>query len=149
MIFFIWIKRHIPLLNTVILLSSGASLTWAHHAILINKISQRKIALGRTSILGLYFTILQGFEYLEAPFSLNDSVYGSCFFVATGFHGLHVIIGTTFLIICFFRLLKLHFSLYHHFGFEARAWYWHFVDVIWLLLYSSIYLWGLYFVSII
>ncbi|KAB7499866.1 Cytochrome c oxidase subunit 3, partial [Armadillidium nasatum] len=89
--------------------------------------------------LGVYFTALQAFEYIEASFSIADSVYGSTFFVATGFHGLHVLIGTTFLLICFVRLIKAHFSPAHHFGFEAAAWYWHFVDVVWLFLYISIY----------
>nr|QDI93925.1 cytochrome c oxidase subunit III [Tuxedo bicinctus]QDI93938.1 cytochrome c oxidase subunit III [Tuxedo bicinctus]QDI93951.1 cytochrome c oxidase subunit III [Tuxedo bicinctus] len=132
----------IPLLNTVILLCSGISITWAHHALMEKNHNQTSQGLIVTVILGIYFTILQGFEYLEASFTISDSVYGSCFFMATGFHGIHVIIGTTFIIICLMRHLKFHFSSKHHFGFEAAAWYWHFVDVIWLFLYITIYWWG-------
>nr|YP_010267099.1 cytochrome c oxidase subunit III [Arcte coerula]UIF93619.1 cytochrome c oxidase subunit 3 [Arcte coerula]UNP54898.1 cytochrome c oxidase subunit 3 [Arcte coerula] len=132
----------IPLLNTIILISSGISVTWAHHAIMENNNSQMTQGLFITIILGIYFTILQAYEYLEAPFTIADSIYGSTFFMATGFHGLHVIIGTLFLLICLIRHLKNHFSSNHHFGFEAAAWYWHFVDVVWLFLYISIYWWG-------
>nr|AGO28070.1 cytochrome c oxidase subunit III [Opistoplatys sp. HL-2013] len=132
----------IPLLNTVILLSSGISVTWAHHSIMNKNHSQTSQALFITVILGLYFTILQGYEYFESPFTISDSTYGSCFFMATGFHGIHVIIGTTFLAICLMRHMMCHFSDKHHFGFEAAAWYWHFVDVVWLFLYISIYWWG-------
>nr|YP_009643394.1 cytochrome c oxidase subunit III [Pyrrhopeplus carduelis]APO08811.1 cytochrome c oxidase subunit III [Pyrrhopeplus carduelis] len=132
----------IPLLNTMILLSSGISVTWAHHSLMNNSHNQTKISLMITVILGILFTILQGFEYLEANFCISDSIYGSTFFMATGFHGLHVIIGTTFLITCLMRHMMFHFSKTHHFGFEAAAWYWHFVDVVWLFLYISIYWWG-------
>nr|UPL65873.1 cytochrome c oxidase subunit III [Thaumastocoris safordi] len=132
----------IPLLNTIILLTSGISMTWAHHAMMENNFNNVKQGLLITSLLGLYFTALQGFEYYESMFSISDSVYGSCFFLATGFHGIHVIIGTTFIIVCLYRHLMCHFSSKHHFGFEAAAWYWHFVDVVWLFLYISIYWWG-------
>nr|AML26230.1 cytochrome c oxidase subunit III [Scirtidae sp. BMNH 1274304] len=132
----------IPLLNTLILLTSGLTVTWAHHSLIENNFTQAKQGLILTVILGIYFTILQGYEYIEAPFTISDSVYGSCFFMATGFHGLHVIIGTTFLLVCLIRHIKNHFSSIHHFGFEAAAWYWHFVDVVWLFLYISIYWWG-------
>lgn len=132
----------IPLLNTIILLSSGVSVTWAHHRLIENNHSQTKQGLIITVILGVYFRILQAYEYLEAPFSFADSVYGSTFYIATGFHGLHVIIGTTFLGVCLIRLTKNHFSSSHHFGFEAAAWYWHFVDVVWLFLFVTIYWWG-------
>nr|QTZ20406.1 cytochrome c oxidase subunit 3 [Spodoptera pectinicornis] len=132
----------IPLLNTIILISSGVSVTWAHHAIMENNNSQMTQGLFITIILGIYFTILQAYEYFEAPFTIADSIYGSTFFMATGFHGLHVIIGTMFLLICLIRHLNNHFSNNHHFGFEAAAWYWHFVDVVWLFLYISIYWWG-------
>nr|ALO77255.1 cytochrome c oxidase subunit 3 [Mikadonius gracilis] len=132
----------IPLLNTLILISSGLTVTWAHHSIMENNYNNSIQALLITVILGIYFSILQAFEYQEAPFSISDSTYGSSFFMATGFHGLHVIIGTTFLLICLIRLYKNHFSQTHHFGFEAAAWYWHFVDVVWLFLYISIYWWG-------
>nr|YP_010576259.1 cytochrome c oxidase subunit III [Samia watsoni]UZN43796.1 cytochrome c oxidase subunit III [Samia watsoni] len=133
---------HIPLLNTIILISSGVTVTWAHHALMENNYSQTTQSLFFTIILGIYFTILQAYEYLEAPFTIADSIYGSTFFMATGFHGLHVIIGTLFLLICFLRHNSNHFSSAHHFGFEAAAWYWHFVDVVWLFLYISIYWWG-------
>nr|UEP16597.1 cytochrome c oxidase subunit III [Pyrrhocoris tibialis] len=132
----------IPLLNTMILLASGISVTWAHHSLMNNMHNQTKISLMITVILGILFTILQGYEYLEANFCISDSIYGSTFFMATGFHGLHVIIGTTFLITCLLRHMMFHFSKSHHFGFEAAAWYWHFVDVVWLFLYISIYWWG-------
>nr|YP_009353150.1 cytochrome c oxidase subunit III [Pachliopta aristolochiae]AOW31938.1 cytochrome c oxidase subunit III [Pachliopta aristolochiae]UER94214.1 cytochrome c oxidase subunit 3 [Pachliopta aristolochiae] len=132
----------IPLLNTIILISSGITITWAHHAIMENNFSQMTQGLFLTIILGIYFSILQSYEYFEAPFTIADSIYGSIFFIATGFHGLHVIIGTIFLSICLFRHLNNHFSINHHFGFEAAAWYWHFVDVVWLFLYISIYWWG-------
>nr|QMS48771.1 cytochrome c oxidase subunit III [Osmylus lucalatus] len=132
----------IPLLNTAILLSSGITITWAHHALMNNNYTQTIQGLFFTVILGIYFSILQGYEYMEASFTISDSVYGSTFFMATGFHGLHVLIGTTFLLICLIRQIKFHFSSLHHFGFEAAAWYWHFVDVVWLFLYISIYWWG-------
>nr|AXS65092.1 cytochrome c oxidase subunit 3 [Cucujoidea sp. 8 KM-2017] len=132
----------IPLLNTLILLSSGLTVTWAHHSLMENNYTQTLQGLSLTIILGIYFTILQGYEYIEASFTISDSVYGSSFFMATGFHGLHVIIGTTFLLVCLIRHIFFHFSSIHHFGFEAAAWYWHFVDVVWLFLYISIYWWG-------
>uniref|UniRef100_A0AAU7YRN2 Cytochrome c oxidase subunit 3 n=1 Tax=Rhopalus kerzhneri TaxID=3151525 RepID=A0AAU7YRN2_9HEMI len=132
----------IPLLNTMILLCSGISVTWAHHSLMNGKHSQTSKALMTTVVLGIYFTMLQAFEYIEAKFCISDSIYGSSFFMTTGFHGIHVIIGTTFLLICLARHLMFHFSKTHHFGFEAAAWYWHFVDVVWLFLYISIYWWG-------
>jgi len=115
----------VPLLNTAVLLASAL-----------------------TILLGFYFTALQAMEYYEAPFTIADGVYGSTFFVATGFHGLHVIIGSTFLAVCLIRQIQYHFTSEHHFGFEAAAWYWHFVDVVWLFLYVSIYWWGSYLSSI-
>nr|AAL66243.1 cytochrome c oxidase subunit 3 [Ostrinia nubilalis]QPF23502.1 cytochrome oxidase subunit III [Ostrinia nubilalis] len=132
----------IPLLNTIILITSGVTVTWAHHAIMENNHSQMTQGLFLTIILGIYFTFLQAYEYLEAPFTIADSIYGSTFFMATGFHGLHVMIGTMFLLICLIRHINNQFSNNHHFGFEAAAWYWHFVDVVWLFLYISIYWWG-------
>lgn len=131
----------IPLINTIILISSGISITWCHHSIINKNFPERKCRLLITIILGIYFTVLQAFEYFESAFSISDSIYGSTFFIATGFHGLHVIIGTSFLFICLLRIHNLHFSPIHHFGFEAAAWYWHFVDVVWLFLYISIYWW--------
>nr|AQM57882.1 cytochrome c oxidase subunit III [Dendrolimus kikuchii] len=132
----------VPLLNTIILISSGVTITWSHHAMMENNYTQTNQSLFITVCLGIYFTILQAYEYIEAPFTIADSIYGSTFFMATGFHGLHVMIGTIFLIICLIRSLNNHFSKNHHFGFEAAAWYWHFVDVVWLFLYISIYWWG-------
>ena len=132
----------VPLLNTAILLSSGATVTWAHHAI-VN--GQRKLAISGltfTVFLGIIFTALQAMEYYEAPFAISDSVYGSTFFMATGFHGFHVLIGTTFLLVCLIRLVFHQYTRHHHFGFEAASWYWHFVDVVWLFLYITIYWWG-------
>nr|YP_009116608.1 cytochrome c oxidase subunit 3 [Polynemus paradiseus]BAQ20935.1 cytochrome c oxidase subunit 3 [Polynemus paradiseus] len=132
----------VPLLNTAVLLASGVTVTWAHHSIVEGNRKEAIQALVLTVILGLYFTALQAMEYLEAPFTIADGVYGSTFFVATGFHGLHVIIGSTFLAVCLLRQIWYHFTTQHHFGFEAAAWYWHFVDVVWLFLYVSIYWWG-------
>nr|YP_009469775.1 cytochrome c oxidase subunit III [Eomantis yunnanensis]AVE15776.1 cytochrome c oxidase subunit III [Eomantis yunnanensis] len=132
----------VPLLNTTVLLASGITITWSHHGLLENNYDQAVQGLFLTVVLGIYFTALQLYEYIEAPFTIADSVFGSSFFLATGFHGLHVIIGTTFLITCLYRMLFMHFTSNHHFGFEAAAWYWHFVDVVWLFLYVSIYWWG-------
>nr|AVV48241.1 cytochrome c oxidase subunit III [Bitectipora retepora] len=131
-----------PLLNTVLLLSSGVTVTCAHHSLLAGFYTDTQLSLLFTVLLGLDFTIVQYAEYLETSFSITDSVYGTTFFVATGFHGLHVIIGSIFLIVCFFRHMLLHFNTSHHLGFEAAAWYWHFVDVVWLFLFISIYWWG-------
>nr|AXS66468.1 cytochrome c oxidase subunit 3 [Cucujoidea sp. 27 KM-2017] len=132
----------IPLLNTLILLTSGFTVTWAHHSIMENNFKQATQSLFLTVYLGLLFTFLQMIEYIEAPFSISDSIFGSAFFMATGFHGLHVMIGTMFLTLMLLRLIKNHFSNIHHLGFEMAAWYWHFVDVVWLFLYISIYWWG-------
>nr|ALO76176.1 cytochrome c oxidase subunit 3 [Mylabris sp. MYL01] len=132
----------IPLLNTLILLTSGLTVTWAHHSLMENNYNQSLQGLMATVILGIYFSLLQGYEYYESTFTISDAAYGSSFFMATGFHGIHVIIGTTFLLVCLMRHYNNHFSQIHHFGFEAAAWYWHFVDVVWLFLYISIYWWG-------
>nr|YP_010021604.1 cytochrome c oxidase subunit III [Pnyxia scabiei]QOL10545.1 cytochrome c oxidase subunit 3 [Pnyxia scabiei] len=132
----------IPLLNTMILLSSGITVTWSHHSLMEKNFDQMTKSLFITIILGIYFSTLQAYEYLEASFSIADSSYGTTFFIATGFHGLHVLIGTTFLLTCLIRHMSHHFSSTHHFGFEAAAWYWHFVDIIWLFLYITIYWWG-------
>merc|ERR1712098_809282 len=110
--------------------SSGVSVTWAHHALMAGDYKQVTAGLSITVLLGFYFTALQGLEYYEATFSFADVVYGSTFFIATGFHGLHVIIGSLFLLVCLVRHTKTEFSAGHHFGFEAAAWYWHFVDVV-------------------
>nr|YP_010234378.1 cytochrome c oxidase subunit III [Gallotia atlantica]QTA72531.1 cytochrome c oxidase subunit III [Gallotia atlantica] len=132
----------VPLLNTAVLLASGVTVTWAHHAIMGGNRKNAIQALTLTISLGLYFTALQAMEYYETSFTISDSIYGTTFFVATGFHGLHVIIGSAFLIVCLLRQTLYHFTTKHHFGFEAAAWYWHFVDVVWLFLYVSIYWWG-------
>lgn len=132
----------IPFLNTVILLSSGAAVTWAHHAIILEYRQQALQGLSLTIFLAILFTAFQAFEYLEAPFTISDGIYGSTFFLATGFHGFHVFVGTLFLTVCLVRLYKGHFTSNHHFGFEAAAWYWHFVDVVWLFLFVAIYWWG-------
>ncbi len=134
--------NEIPLLNTLILLSSGCTVTWAHHAITLGLRYEAICALILTIIFAVIFTALQVFEYNEASFNISDGIYGSTFYMATGFHGFHVIIGTLFLTVCLFRLIKYHFTTTHHFGFEAAAWYWHFVDVVWLFLFISIYWWS-------
>lgn len=132
----------VPLLNTALLLSSGASITYSHHSILAGNKAHTLYGLIITILLGIIFTMVQAFEYIEASFTIADSVYGSAFFVATGFHGLHVLIGTLFLIVCLFRLINNHYTKHHHNGFEAAIWYWHFVDFVWLFLFISIYWWG-------
>lgn len=132
----------IPLLNTIILLSSGISITWCHHSLINRNKTERVGSLFLTIFLGLVFSLIQYIEYKNASFSIADSVYGSIFFISTGFHGLHVLIGTIFLIVNFFRILRGDFSSIHHFGFEAAAWYWHFVDVVWLFLYLLVYFWA-------
>ncbi len=132
----------VPLLNTAVLLASGVSVTWAHRALNEGSHWDAILSLSLTILLGAYFTILQLNEYSDAPFTISDRVYGSTFFVITGFHGAHVIIGTTFLLVCLYRLNNHHFSTTRHFGFEAAAWYWHFVDVVWIFLYLSLYTWG-------
>jgi cytochrome c oxidase subunit 3 len=133
---------HLPLLNTLILLTSGTTVTWAHHAILHNDREGAKQALWITIALGVLFSLCQAFEYSHAAFSYSGNIYGATFFMATGFHGFHVIVGTIFLAVCLFRLYKGDFTPKQHFGFEAAAWYWHFVDVVWLFLFASIYVWG-------
>nr|YP_011014880.1 cytochrome c oxidase subunit III [Caliscelis rhabdocladis]WQB38574.1 cytochrome c oxidase subunit III [Caliscelis rhabdocladis] len=132
----------IPLLNTIILLSSGATITWSHHSLINNKMKMSIKSMMITITLGIYFTILQKMEYNQSQFSISDSVYGSTFFLTTGFHGMHVIIGTSFLVVCIMRMKKMHFSKFHHLGLESAAWYWHFVDVVWMFLYISMYWWG-------
>jgi len=132
----------VPLLNTILLLSSGASVTLAHHSIILGSKYYASVALIVTICLAIVFTALQGFEYATADFTISDGIYGSTFYMATGFHGFHVIVGTLFLAVCLFRLYINHFTKQHHFGFEAAAWYWHFVDVVWLFLFITIYWWG-------
>jgi cytochrome c oxidase subunit 3 len=132
----------LPLVNTLILLLSGTTVTWAHHALLENNRKGLIWGLLLTVVLGFVFTLMQAYEYLHAGFKFSGHIYGATFFMATGFHGFHVIIGTIFLAVCLFRALKGHFTPKQHFGFEAAAWYWHFVDVVWLFLFISIYVIG-------
>jgi len=131
-----------PLLNTLILLCSGTTVTWAHHALIHGDRKGLKTGLWLTIILGVLFSSIQAFEYAHAPFPFGAINYTSAFFMATGFHGFHVLIGTIFLIVCLVRAYKGHFTPRQHFGFEAAAWYWHFVDVVWLFLFVAIYVWG-------
>jgi cytochrome c oxidase subunit 3 len=133
---------HLPLLNTLILLTSGTTVTWAHHALLTNDREGLKQALWLTILLGALFTIVQVYEYGHAAFGFAGHIYGATFFMATGFHGAHVLIGTIFLAVCLLRAYKGHFTPERHLGFEFAAWYWHFVDVVWLFLFAAIYLWG-------
>jgi cytochrome c oxidase subunit 3 len=132
----------IPLINTLILLLSGTTVTWAHHAMLENDRKGLVNGLILTVFLGFIFSCFQAYEYHHATFTLDGNIYGATFYMATGFHGFHVIVGTIFLAVCLFRSMKGHSNSEHHFGFEAAAWYWHFVDVVWLFLFAAIYIWG-------
>jgi cytochrome c oxidase subunit 3 len=132
----------IPLLNTIILLSSGAAVTWAHHSLIGGRRSNANIGIALTVILAIAFTGLQAYEYYEAPFTFADGVYGTTFFMATGFHGLHVMIGTMFIIVAWSRFMRYHLTDLHHLGFESSILYWHFVDVVWLFLFVALYWWG-------
>jgi cytochrome c oxidase subunit 3 len=132
----------VPALNTAILLTSGASITWAHYALVKNDREQVRLGFIVTLFLAVLFTSFQLMEYFESTYFLSDGIYGSIFFTITGFHGIHVFIGTCFLLVCFFRYLNFHFTPKHHVGFQAAAWYWHFVDVIWILLFCTVYIWG-------
>ena len=135
-----------PLLNTLILLCSGTTVTWAHHSLIHGDREGLKKGLLCTILLGMLFTSIQAYEYAHAPFAFKNAnggnIYSSTFFMATGFHGFHVIVGTVFLIVCYLRARRGDFTPRQHFGFEAAAWYWHFVDVVWLFLFVSIYVWG-------
>jgi cytochrome c oxidase subunit III len=134
---------HLPLINTLILLCSGAAATWAHHA-LVHENNRKDLVNGLilAILLGVLFTGFQAYEYSHAAFGFTDGIYPSNFFMATGFHGFHVLIGTIFLTVCLIRALKGHFTPEKHIGFEAAAWYWHFVDVVWLFLFAAVYVWG-------
>jgi cytochrome c oxidase subunit 3 len=133
---------HLPLLNTLILLTSGTTVTWAHHALLEDNREGLKWGLICTIVLGALFTCVQAYEYSHATFNFSGHIYGSTFFMATGFHGFHVLVGTIFLAVCLARALAGQFSPTQHLGFEFAAWYWHFVDVVWLFLFACIYVWG-------
>ena len=130
---------HLPLINTLILLLSGTTVTWAHHAMQHGDRNGAKWGLVCTVALGALFTVVQAYEYTHAYFDFGGNLYGATFFMATGFHGAHVIIGTIFLAVCLLRLMAGHFTPEKHFGLEAAAWYWHFVDVVWLFLFAFVY----------
>ena len=133
---------HLPLINTLILLTSGTTVTWAHHALLEDNREELKWGLILTVGLGALFTVFQVYEYQHAAFGFSGHIYGATFFMATGFHGFHVIVGTIFLLVCLLRAINGGFTPNQHFGFEAAAWYWHFVDVVWLFLFVVIYIIG-------
>jgi cytochrome c oxidase subunit 3 len=133
---------HVPLLNTFVLITSGAYVTWSHHALLAGNRKESIEALIYTILLAIFFTFLQAYEYAVAPFNISDSVYGSVFYMTTGLHGFHVIIGTLTLIVCLYRLVAHHFTREQHVGYECGAWYWHFVDIVWIFVYFFIYWWG-------
>jgi len=133
---------HLPFLNTVILLSSGVSLTWSHRLLLTGGVKASIQGLALTIAWGVLFTFLQYTEYKNTSFSINDSIYGSIFFLLTGFHGFHVLLGTALLIVCLIRFYYHHFLVSQHIGFECSIWYWHFVDVVWIFLYILVYCWG-------
>ncbi|MEP5760424.1 MAG: cytochrome c oxidase subunit 3 [Litoreibacter sp.] len=134
---------HLPLINTLILLCSGAAATWAHHALAHeNNRQDLKFGLWLSILLGAVFTVFQAYEYGHAAFGFSGNIYGANFFMATGFHGFHVLVGTLFLGVCLIRTYKGHFTPEKHVGFEAAAWYWHFVDVVWLFLFAAVYVWG-------
>jgi len=132
----------LPLLNTLILLCSGTTVTWAHHCLIHGDRDGLKKGLWLTIALGALFSCIQAYEYAVAPFAFGGSNYSSAFYMATGFHGFHVLVGTIFLIVCLRRTYLGHFTPRQHFGFEAAAWYWHFVDVVWLFLFITVYVWG-------
>ena len=150
---YVWPPAHIhtidpfdlPLMMTLILLLSGCTVTWAHHAIVEGKNKDAVAALGLSVLLGVVFLGFQVYEYMHAHFGFTDGIYASTFYMATGFHGFHVFVGTIFLLVCWLRAQKGHFTPKGHFGFEAAAWYWHFVDVVWLFLFIAIYWWGTIF----
>jgi cytochrome c oxidase subunit 3 len=139
---------HLPLFNTIILLTSGTTVTWAHHAMLEGDRNGLKWGLALTIALGVLFSIVQVIEYTHAGFSFSGNMYGATFYMATGFHGFHVFIGTIFLLVCLLRALKGDFTPQKHLGFEFAAWYWHFVDVVWLFLFASVYVWGAWGVAL-
>lgn len=132
----------LPFLNTVLLLSSGVTVTYSHHSLILGNRKGALYGLVFTVLLAILFTVLQGVEYSVSSFTISDSVFGSCFYFGTGFHGLHVIIGTIFLGIGLFRILSYHVTDHHHLGLESGILYWHFVDVVWLFLYISVYYWA-------
>ena len=139
---------HLPLFNTLILLTSGTTVTWAHHALLHNDRKGLIWGLVLTVVLGALFTVVQVYEYSTAGFGYSGNLYGAAFFMATGFHGFHVLVGTIFLLVCLGRAYAGHFTPQKHLGFEFAAWYWHFVDVVWLFLFAAVYIWGSWGVAV-
>lgn len=133
---------HLPFLNTLILLLSGTTVTWAHHALLTGNNRDVIRGLWCTVLLGVLFTACQVIEYAHSPFGFKDGIYASTFYLATGFHGLHVLIGTLFLAVCLIRSYRGTLTVKGHLGFEFAAWYWHFVDVVWIFLFIFVYWWG-------
>ncbi|MEN8722779.1 MAG: cytochrome c oxidase subunit 3 [Alphaproteobacteria bacterium] len=133
---------HLPLINTMILLLSGTTVTAAHHYLIEGKNDLTVKWLIATVLLGALFTCFQVYEYGHAAFSFSGHIYGATFFMATGFHGFHVLVGTIFLFVNLVRAARGSFTADHHFGFEAAAWYWHFVDVVWLFLFAAVYIWA-------
>lgn len=131
----------VPILNTIVLLSSGFTVTWSHYSLLYYNLEEARRRLISTIFLRVFFTFLQYIEYIDCSFTISDSVYRSCFFMATGFHGFHVFVRTVILLVSLLRLNKRHFTSNQHVRFECSIWYWHFVDVVWILLYVSIYWW--------
>ena len=132
----------LPLLNTVLLLSSGATITYAHHSLIQGERAGALYGSIATIVLAVIFTVFQGVEYTVSSFTISDGAFGSCFFFGTGFHGLHVIVGTLFLGVALWRIYAYHLTNHHHLGLEGGILYWHFVDVVWLVLYISVYYWG-------
>lgn len=132
----------LPLLNTIILLSSGVTITYAHHSLIQGNRSGALYGCVYTIILAVIFTAFQGIEYTVSSFTISDGTFASCFYFGTGFHGIHVMVGTAFLAVGFWRILAYHLTENHHLGFESAILYWHFVDVVWLFLYISVYYWG-------
>ena len=138
---------HVPLINTLVLLLSGCAVTWAHHGLVHNNDRKALVnGLAIAVVLGVAFTALQAYEYghliMSEDWTFGGDIFYSNFFMATGFHGAHVIIGTIFLLVCLIRAIRGDFTPEEHVGFEAAAWYWHFVDVVWLFLFFAVYMWG-------
>jgi len=136
---------NLPLLMTLLLLLSGCTVTWAHAAVLLNEKADFILALGLSALIGFVFLGFQAYEYVHLAhdyFGFTDGIFASTFYMATGFHGFHVLVGALFLGVCYLRAKKGHFEKDDHFGFEAAAWYWHFVDVVWLFLFIAVYFWG-------
>ncbi len=147
---FVWPPKNIhpldpfdlPYLNTLILLLSGTAVTWAHHSLAHHQKEAAAQGVAVTIGLGVLFSCIQGFEYAHASFGIKEGIYPSLFYMATGFHGFHVVVGTIFLTVGWWQLKWGKLTPDHHVGFEAASWYWHFVDVVWLFLFVSIYWWG-------